>query len=106
MAAWERFVPFVEFPASIRKVVYTTNAIESSNYQLRKVTKTRGHFPDGQAAYRLFYLAITDIENRKTSRGKTKRAPGVLDRGRPTHHWHEALNHLALLYPDRLPLSL
>src|SRR5699024_1272279 len=46
--AWERFIPFLEFPPALRKVIYTTNSIESLNYQLRKVIKNRGHFPNDQ----------------------------------------------------------
>ncbi len=51
--AWQEFIPFLEFPAEIRKVVYTTNAIQSMNYQLRKVSKNRGQFPSDDAAYKL-----------------------------------------------------
>ncbi|MCM3556929.1 transposase, partial [Janibacter melonis] len=47
--AWERFVPFLAFPPELRRVIYTTNSIESLNYQLRKVTKNRGHFPSDDA---------------------------------------------------------
>jgi putative transposase len=54
--AWEEFVPFLAFPPQIRKVIYTTNQIESINYQLRKVTKNRGHFPN-DAAIKLLHLA-------------------------------------------------
>src|SRR5215217_137159 len=53
--SWEQFTPFLEFAPEIRKVVYTTNAIESINYQLRKITKTRGHFPSEDAALKLIY---------------------------------------------------
>ena len=50
--AWERFIPFLAYPAVIRKIVYTTNMVESVNYQMRKATKTRGHFPDDDLLYR------------------------------------------------------
>ena len=50
---WSRLTPFFDYPPEIRKVIYTTNAIESLNYQLRKVTKNRGHFPNDQAAVKL-----------------------------------------------------
>jgi putative transposase len=71
--AWEEFIPFLELPEEIRRVVYTTNAIESMNYQLRKVTKNRGQFPNDQAAYKLLNLAICDIEARTTARGGNKK---------------------------------
>lgn len=100
--AWAEFTPFLDLPAEIRRVVYTTNAIESYNYQLRKVTKTRGQFPNDDAAYKLLYLAICDIETRTTSRGGGKDKK-LLQRGAATQHWTEALNHLAVLYPGRLP---
>ena len=59
--AWEEFVPFLAFPPQIRKVIYTTNQIESINYQLRKVTKNRGHFPNDDAAIKLLYLALRNM---------------------------------------------
>ncbi|BBY88057.1 hypothetical protein MTOK_38390 [Mycolicibacterium tokaiense] len=52
-AAWDRFIPFLSFPPAVRKIIYTTNAIESLNYQLRKIIKNRGHFPNDQAAVKL-----------------------------------------------------
>lgn len=100
--AWNEFIPFLELPMEIRRVVYTTNTIESINYQLRKVTRNRGHFPSDQAAYKLFYLAICDIETRTTSRGG-RREKKLLMRGAASQHWTEALNHFALIYPGRLP---
>jgi putative transposase len=100
--AWEEFVPFLELPLPIRRVVYTTNAIESYNYQLRKVSKNRGQFPSDDAAYKLLYLAICDIEVRTTSRGGN-REKKLLQRGASSQHWNEALNHFALIYPGRLP---
>ncbi|WP_103021785.1 IS256 family transposase, partial [Mycobacterium avium] len=59
--SWAEFVPFLAFPVEIRKIIYTTNAIESLNYQLRKVTKARGSFPSDAAAMKLLYLAIRNI---------------------------------------------
>ncbi len=56
--AWQRFIPFLDFPPELRRVIYTTNAIESLNYQLRKVTKNRGHFPNDTAVVKLLWLAI------------------------------------------------
>ena len=77
--------------AEIRRVVYTTNAIESINYQLRKVSKTRGQFPNDEAACKLLYLAICDIEVRTTTRGNNKEKK-LFQRGSNTQHWKEALN--------------
>jgi len=103
--AWNEFVPFLDMPAEIRRVVYTTNAIESINYQLRKVSKTRGQFPNDEAAYKLLYLAICDIEVRTTTRGNNKEKK-LLQRGSNTQHWKEALNQLAIIYPGRLPEAI
>jgi putative transposase len=61
---WEQLRPFLELPPELRKLVYTTNAIESLNYQLRKVIKTKGHFPTDDAAYKLLFLALRNIERR------------------------------------------
>lgn len=91
--AWAEFVPFLAFPVEIRKIIYTTNAIESLNYQLRKVTKARGSFPSDAAAMKLLYLAIRNINQK---RGSTH-GPG-------TYRWTEALNTFAIQFPDRLPL--
>uniref|UniRef100_UPI0010A9C5B7 IS256 family transposase n=1 Tax=Agromyces sp. H66 TaxID=2529859 RepID=UPI0010A9C5B7 len=63
--AWDKFIPFLAFPPELRRVIYTTNAIESLNYQLRKVTKNRGHFPNDVAAVKLLWLAICDIEDKR-----------------------------------------
>lgn len=91
--AWEDFTPFLAFTPEIRKVIYTTNQIESINYQLRKITKTRGSFPSAEAAIKLVYLGIRNIE---TTRG------GELGTG--TRGWHQALNAFAVQFPNRLPL--
>lgn len=92
--AWNDFVPFLDYPPDLRKIVYTTNAIESINYQLRKITKTRGHFPSDEAAMKLLYLGIRNIDNK---RGGTS--------GTGTYGWLRALNHLVGLFPDRLPIN-
>ena len=63
--AWERFIPFLAFPPEVRRVIYTTNAIESLNFQLRKVTKNRGHFPNDAAVVKLLWLAICNIEDKR-----------------------------------------
>jgi putative transposase len=91
--AWEEFTPFLAFAPEIRKVIYTTNLIESINFQLRKVTKARGSFPTDEAALKLLYLAIRNIS---TQRGG--------EAGTGTHGWTAALNAFALQFPDRLPL--
>jgi putative transposase len=108
--AWDRFIPFLEFPPEVRKVIYTTNSIESLNYQLRKIIKNRGHFPSDDAVVKLLWLAIRDIEDKRArararDRGKpaSKRtAPGRLVEGGTIHGWKAAINTLALTYPDRL----
>lgn len=91
--AWAEFVPFLAFPVEIRKIIYTTNAIESLNYQLRKVTKARGSFPSDAAAMKLLYLAIRNINQKRGT------SPGS-----GTYRWTEALNAFAIQFPDRLPL--
>jgi putative transposase len=91
-ANWERFTPFLAFDPAIRKIIYTTNAIESLNYQLRKVTKTRGHFPTDDAVLKILYLAIPNIG---TTRG------GQF--GTNTQGWKHALNAFAITYPGRIP---
>jgi len=108
--AWDRFIPFLAFPPELRKIIYTTNAIESLNYQLRKIIKNRGHFPNDDAAIKLLWLAIRDIEDKRArQRAKEKgaprdqrRAPGRLVEGATVHGWKAALGALALAYPDRL----
>jgi transposase-like protein len=90
-AAWERFVPFLDYPPLLRKVIYTTNMIESVNYQLRKASKTRGHFPDDASVLKLMRLIARDIA---TTRG------GVAGTG--TQHWKEVLNILEIHFPNRL----
>ena len=63
--AWDRFTPFLAFGPALRKVIYTTNSIESLNYQLRKIIKNRGHFPSDTAAIKLLWLAIRNIEDKR-----------------------------------------
>jgi len=108
--AWDRFTPFLAFPPELRRVIYTTNTIESLNYQLRKVTKSRGHFPNDAAAVKLLWLAICDIEDkrareREKERGRPssqRKASGRLIEGNVTTNWKQALEQLALAYPDRI----
>jgi transposase-like protein len=84
--AWDRVVPFFAFPPSIRRVIYTTNAIESINARLRKIIKTRGHFPSDDAASKLIWLALRNI---------------TADWGRAAKDWKDAMNQFAILYEDR-----
>ena len=62
--AWPEFIPFLDYPPELRRIVYTTNAIESINFQLRKITKTRGHFPSDEAAMKLLYLGLRNISSK------------------------------------------
>ena len=84
--AWDRVIPFFAFPPAVRKVIYTTNAIESINARLRKIIKTRGHFPSDDAATKLIWLALRNI---------------TADWGRAAHDWKAAMNQFAILYEDR-----
>lgn len=84
--AWDRVIPFFAFPPQIRKVIYTTNAIESVNAQLRKVIKTRGHFPSDEAAMKLIWLGLRNITAKWSRTG---------------HGWKDAMNQFAILYEDR-----
>ena len=108
--AWDRFTPFLAFPPELRRVIYTTNAIESLNYQLRKVTKSRGHFPTDAAAVKLLWLAICNIEDKRArDRAKERNLPANKRKAEPrliegsvTTNWKKALEQLALAYPDRI----
>ena len=91
--AWDEFIPFLDYPAELRRIVYTTNAIESINFQLRKITKTRGHFPDKDAAMKLLYLGIRNISSQRGG-----------ESGTGTHGWKVALNTLVRYFPGRLPM--
>ena len=91
--AWNEFIPFLDYPVELRRIVYTTNAIESINYQLRKITKTRGHFPSDEAAMKLLYLGLRNISSKRGG-----------ESGTGTAGWTMALNTLAILFPGRLPL--
>jgi putative transposase len=92
---WERFVPFLDFSPEIRKVIYTSNAIESMNYQLRKVTKTRGSFPTDDACYKMLFMAIDRIGHHRG---------GQL--GTHTQGWRRALNAFTIAFPGRLEQHL
>ena len=84
--AWSNVIPFFAFPPEVRRVIYTTNAIESVNARLRKIIKTRGHFPSDDAAAKLIWLALRDI---------------TTDWGRAANSWKTAMNQFAILYEDR-----
>jgi putative transposase len=100
--AWEEFIPFLKFDAAIRKVIYTTNAIESMNFQLRKITKNRGHFPDDDAAVKLLYLGIRNITGRHIDGDGLVLERG--ERGTGTIGWKAALNAFAVQFPGRVPV--
>ncbi|WP_433381647.1 IS256 family transposase [Streptosporangium sp. CA-115845] len=111
-AAWDRFTPFFAFTPGVRRLLYTTNGIESLNYQLRKVTKARGHFPGDDAVVKLLWLAIINIEDKrareraahKEKTGKIKNSPSTarLIEGQRTIGWREALIELDIAYPGRI----
>jgi transposase-like protein len=84
--AWDRVIPFFAFPPAVRKLIYTTNAIESLHSQLRKIIKTRGHFPNDDAATKLIWLALRNI---------------TANHGRSVREWREAMNQFAILYEER-----
>ena len=86
---WANLSPFFDYPPEIRKVIYTTNAVESVNAQLRKVTKHRGAFPSPDSVRKVLYLAITRASERWT---------------RPVQDWTAALNHLSIVFQGRLPV--
>lgn len=106
--AWDRFIPFLQFPPMLRRVIYTTNSIESLNYQLRKVSRNRSQFPNDQAVVKLLWLAICDIEDKrarqreKTGKGKRHKSECRLIEGRVTTNWKQALAQLAAAYPERM----
>ena len=85
---WERVIPFFAFPLPIRRVIYTTNAVESLNMSLRKIIKTRGSFPSEQAALKLLYLALKNVVRHWHEIG--------------VRYWTEASNHFAILWSNRI----
>jgi transposase-like protein len=78
-----------QYPPDIRKAIYTTNSVESLNRSLRKIIKTRGGFPNEEAALKLLFLALRQAAKKWTM---------------PIHHWREALNHFTILWPGRMPV--
>ena len=89
-ANWQRVIPFFAYPEEIRKIIYTTNAIESLNNTLKKTIKNRASFPNDEAAVKLLYLSLKNIMKKWTM---------------PVRNWGKAINQFAILYDDRLPLS-
>ena len=87
---WARVIPFFAHPPEIRRVIYTTNAIESLNMSLRKVTKARSSFPNDEAVVKLLYLALRNIAKKWTM---------------PIQNWKAALNRFAIIYEDRMPVD-
>ena len=83
--SWERVIPFFQFPEEIRKIIYTTNAVESLNFSLRKVTKNRGSFPTEEAAFKLLYLALRNASKKWAT----------------VQFWKEALRQFEMIYPGR-----
>jgi putative transposase len=83
---WDHVIPFFAFPPEIRKIIYTTNAVESLNMSLRKITKMRASFPSEQAALKLLYLALKNVSAKWES----------------TKYWGSALNQFTLLWEDRI----
>lgn len=84
---WERVIPFFAFPADIRKVIYTTNAVESLNMTLRKLIKTRGSFPSEEAALKLLYMGLKNVAKKWNC----------------IQGWREALNRFQIMWPERMP---
>ena len=87
---WDQIIPFFAYPPDIKKVIYTTNTIESLNMSLRKVTKSRGSFPNDDAMLKLLYLALNNIVKKWT---------------RPIQNWKAAMGRFAIMFEDRLPKS-
>ncbi len=87
---WEQVIPLFAHPPEIRRMLYTTKAIESLHMQLRKALKIRGHFPTDESATKLIYLALRNIIRR------WYKAP---------REWKAAMNQFAILYPDRFTLT-
>jgi putative transposase len=86
---WPRIIPFFDYPPEIRRIIYTTNAIESVNMSLRKITKNRGSFPSDEALLKLFYLALMNISQKWTM---------------PLQNWKAALNRFTIMFEERMPI--
>jgi len=88
---WEKVTPFLDFPIEIRRVIYTTNIVESLNATLRKAVRNRGHFPTEDSLLKVLYLAIRGVSKKWTM---------------PIREWKQALNRFAIMFPERLPEKL
>lgn len=104
--AWDRFIPFLQFPPMTRKVIYTTNSIESFNNELRKATRNRVQFTNDESALKTLWLMICNIEDKRALRrakeGKRASASaGRLVEGARVSNWKQAINQMAVAYPDR-----
>lgn len=104
--AWDRFVPFLQFPPMARKVIYTTNSIESMNNELRKATRNRVQFTNDDSAIKTLWLMICNIEDKRAAKrakqGKKAAATsGRLIEGRKVTNWKQAINQMAVAYPER-----
>jgi transposase-like protein len=86
---WPNIIPFIDYPADIRKAIYTTNAIESLNRSIRKVIKTKGVFPSEDSVLKIFYLALENIAKKWTM---------------PIRNWSAALNQFAIRFAERMPI--
>jgi len=89
---WEQFTPFLAFPPEVRRVIYTTNLIESMNARLRKATRNRGQFPSEQAALKVLYLAVRNLQE--------YRSPNV---GIQSSGWKQALQAFTIYFEGRIP---
>ena len=107
--AWDRFTPFLAYGPALRRVLYTTNAVESFNREMRKVLKTRTQFPNDDSVAKTLWLAILDIEDKRAEqrarqaerpRDKRDSAPRLVE-GHVTQGWHEAWGEMVALWPDR-----
>jgi len=85
---WTQITPFFNYPADIRRAIYTTNSVESLNRRCDKIIKIRGGFPNEGAAMKLLFLALCQAAKKWTM---------------PIHRWREALNHFTILWPERMP---
>jgi putative transposase len=107
--AWDRFIPFLEYGPALRKVLYTTNAIESFNREMRKVLKTRTQFPNDDSVAKTLWLAILDAEEKRAEQrarqaGKPKAQRDAVPRlieGHVTQGWREAWGEMVARWPDR-----
>ena len=105
--AWDRFVPFLQFPPMAREVLYTTNSIESRSNELRKATKTRVQFTNDESAIKTLWLMICNIEDKRAlkqaKQAKSTRsvASGRYVEGARVTNWKQAINQMIVAYPNR-----